>query len=209
MGRGNGIRKLILLGLDNHADKHGRGTYPSTRTIADYAECDVRTMQRHVGWLIANGNLHEGDQRMVDHLDPRYRPIVYDVAMTTEHINQWAADAADPAATGLGQRKRVAAAAGHRPSSSGVTICHPCPRTNHRGRPHCPGWTHWQHITHPRRQSGALAGVNSAINAPACGKISFAITGPTAVPSAIRKPPRERPDTLGLVARPLDTSDER
>jgi hypothetical protein len=49
-------------------------------------------VQRHVGWLIANGYLHEGDQRMVDHLDPRYRPIVYDVAMTTEHINQWAAD---------------------------------------------------------------------------------------------------------------------
>jgi hypothetical protein len=41
MGRGNGIRKLILLGYANHADKHGRGAYPSTRTIADYAECDV------------------------------------------------------------------------------------------------------------------------------------------------------------------------
>ena len=43
MGRGNGIRKLILLGYANHADKHGRGAYPSTRTIADYAECDIRT----------------------------------------------------------------------------------------------------------------------------------------------------------------------
>jgi hypothetical protein len=40
MGRGNGIRKLILLGYANHTDKHGRGAYPSTRTIADYAECD-------------------------------------------------------------------------------------------------------------------------------------------------------------------------
>jgi hypothetical protein len=46
MGRGSGIRKLILLGFDNHADKHGRGAYPSTQTIADYAECDVRTAQR-------------------------------------------------------------------------------------------------------------------------------------------------------------------
>jgi hypothetical protein len=46
MGRGNGIRKLILLGYANHADKHGRSAYPSTRTIADYAECDVRTVQR-------------------------------------------------------------------------------------------------------------------------------------------------------------------
>ena len=25
MGRGNGIRKLILLAFANHADKHGRG----------------------------------------------------------------------------------------------------------------------------------------------------------------------------------------
>jgi hypothetical protein len=90
MGQGNGIRKLILLGYANHADKHGRGAYPSTRTIADYAECDVRTVQRHLRWFIERGYLHEGDQRMVDHLDPRYQPIVYDVAMSAEQIQQWA-----------------------------------------------------------------------------------------------------------------------
>jgi hypothetical protein len=90
IGRGNGIRKLILLGFANHADKYGRGAYPSTQTIADYAECDVRTVQRHVGWLISRGFLREGDQRMVDHLDPRYRPIVYDVAMSVEQVDQWA-----------------------------------------------------------------------------------------------------------------------
>jgi hypothetical protein len=67
-GRGNGVRKLILLGYANHTDKHGRGAYPSTQTIADYAKCDVRTVQRHVGWLLDRGYLHEGDQRMVDHL---------------------------------------------------------------------------------------------------------------------------------------------
>ena len=93
MGQGNGIRKLILLGYANHADKFGRGAYPSTRTIADYAECDVRTVQRHVRWLIERGYLHEGDQQMVDHLDRRYRPIVYDVAMSAEQIEHWAADA--------------------------------------------------------------------------------------------------------------------
>ena len=92
MGRGNGIRKLILLGYANHADKHGRGAYPSTQTIADYAECDVRTVRRHVSWLLERGYLHEGDQRMVDHLDPRYRPIVYDVAMRAEQIDRWATE---------------------------------------------------------------------------------------------------------------------
>jgi hypothetical protein len=106
MGRGNGVRKLILLGYANHADKHGRGAYPSTRTIADYAECDVRTVQRHIGLLLERGYLHEGDQQMVDHLDPRYRPIVYDVAMSAEQIHRWAADT-DPSG---GSRTRAAQA---------------------------------------------------------------------------------------------------
>jgi hypothetical protein len=125
MGRGNGVRKLILLGYANHADKHGRGAYPSTRTIADYAECDVRTVQRHVGWLLERGFLHEGDQRMVDHLDPRYRPIVYDVAISTEQINQWAADADPPS----GNRTR-AAQAGRRGgrASSQLGSCRHCGR---------------------------------------------------------------------------------
>jgi hypothetical protein len=104
MGRGNGLRKLILLGYANHADKFGRGAYPSTQTIADYAECDVRTVQRHVSWLLERGFLHEGDQQMVDHLDPRYRPIVYDVAMSTDQIKQWAADGVPSA----GSRTRAA-----------------------------------------------------------------------------------------------------
>src|SRR5690606_19507380 len=106
MGQGNGIRKLILLGYANHADKFGRGAYPSTRTIADYAECDVRTVQRHLRWLIERGYLHEGDQQMVDHLDPRYRPIVYDIAMSAEQIRQWAASTGPEA----GNRARAAKA---------------------------------------------------------------------------------------------------
>ena len=106
MGRGNGLRKLILLGYANHADKYGRGAYPSTQTIAEYAECDVRTVQRHIGWLIANGHLTEGDQQLVDHLDPRYRPIVYDVAMSDGQVEQWASDGGAAA----GNRARAAKA---------------------------------------------------------------------------------------------------
>jgi hypothetical protein len=118
MGRGNGLRKLILLGFANHAHKHGRGAYPSTQSIADYAECDVRTVQRHVGWLLERGHLHEGDQRMVDHLDPRYRPIVYDVAMSDEQIEQWAAEGG-PAA---GSRARAAQAGRRGRQTSGQVI---------------------------------------------------------------------------------------
>jgi hypothetical protein len=108
-GQGNGIRKLILLGYANHADKYGRGAYPSTRTIADYAECDVRTVQRHLRWLIERGYLHDGDQRTVDHLDPRYRPIVYDVAMSAEQIEQWSAGSG----LSTGNRDRAAEAGRH------------------------------------------------------------------------------------------------
>ncbi|HEU4541793.1 MAG TPA: helix-turn-helix domain-containing protein [Jiangellaceae bacterium] len=144
MGQGNGIRKLILLGYANHADKHGRGAYPSTRTIADYAECDVRTVQRHLRWLIERGYLHEGDQRMVDHLDPRYRPIVYDVAMTAEQIKQWAAGTGPETGNVPVQRMLGAAAAAHRLSSVGVTMCHPCLGTHRRrsaGATTCHPWT--------------------------------------------------------------------
>ena len=91
-----------MLRFANHTDKHGRGAYRSTQTIADYAECDVRTVQRHVGWLLANGYLHEGDQLVVDHLDPRYRPIVYDVAMNPSSNGPTAPCLAEP---GLGQRR--------------------------------------------------------------------------------------------------------
>jgi hypothetical protein len=35
----------------------------------------------------------------VDHLDPRYRPIVYDVALSPEQIQQWATDGVPPAGT--------------------------------------------------------------------------------------------------------------
>jgi len=106
MGRGNGIRKLVLLGYANHADKYGRGAYPSTKTIADYAECDVRTAQRHIGWLIFNGYLQEGDQRLVDHFDPRYRPIVYDVAVSNEQVDRWASEGG-PAGGSRGRAARA------------------------------------------------------------------------------------------------------
>jgi hypothetical protein len=36
---------------------------------------------------------------MVHHLDPRYRPIVYDIAMSAEQIQQWAADGVPPGGT--------------------------------------------------------------------------------------------------------------
>jgi len=46
-------------------------------------------VRRHAGWLLARGYLREGDQRAVDHIDPRYRPIVYDVAISENQVEKW------------------------------------------------------------------------------------------------------------------------
>jgi hypothetical protein len=177
-GRGNGVRKLILLGYANHADKHGRGAYPSTRTIADYAECDVRTVQRHVGWLLERGYLHEGDQRVVDHLDPRYRPIVYDVAMSTDQIHQRASQT-DPSD---GNRSRAAQAGrrGGRASSklSRGDNLSPLPET---ASPQARRGDNVSPLeTGPRRDNGGTSGVTH-----------HASRGDTGDTRTIKEPPRK------------------
>ena len=50
-----GNRKVILLGLANHAHPNGTETYPSLNTLAVYAHCDRSTARRNVRWLVKNG----------------------------------------------------------------------------------------------------------------------------------------------------------
>jgi hypothetical protein len=88
---GDSTRKLILVGVANHAHKNGTASYASPALIADYADCSVRTVQRHIPHLLAGGFIREGDQRLVAHLPPDRRPIVYDVAMSEETIAAWKA----------------------------------------------------------------------------------------------------------------------
>lgn len=102
LGKGNGTRKFVLLGYANHADKYGRNARPSKGTLAGYCECDNRTVQRHILWLVDHGYLREGDQQQVAHLHPNKRPIVYDVAMNEDQIEQWAREA--PHRTGIRSR---------------------------------------------------------------------------------------------------------
>lgn len=53
----NATAKMVLLGLANHANPDGTRVFPSVARIARYAECDPRTVQRHLkalrlgGWL--------------------------------------------------------------------------------------------------------------------------------------------------------------
>lgn len=87
-------RKLILVGYGNHAHKNGRNAWASKVTIAEYADCDTRTVQRQVKRLVADGWIREGDQEQVAHIRADRRPVVYDLAMNDEVRAQWAAAAA-------------------------------------------------------------------------------------------------------------------
>jgi hypothetical protein len=88
---GHPTRKLMLLAWSNNAHEDGRHAYATVETVARYAECSERTVQRNVPLLLEGGFLREGDQRMVQHLPPGERPIVYDIAMTPQQVTEWAA----------------------------------------------------------------------------------------------------------------------
>lgn len=75
----NGTTFRVLLQLADRADKLGYGAFPSVSTISGVLECSDRTVQRALKDLLAAGLIREGDQRYVDHIDPRYRPTVYDL----------------------------------------------------------------------------------------------------------------------------------
>lgn len=79
LSRCNGTAHRVLLKLADRADELGYGAFPKLSAIADTLECSTRTVQRAIKELLAAELIREGDQRYVEHLDPRYRPTVYDV----------------------------------------------------------------------------------------------------------------------------------
>lgn len=89
---GDSTRKLCLLAWANHSHRDGSAAWCSIPTVAEYAECSTRTVQRHLPVLLDEGWLREGDQRLVAHLPADRRPIVYDVAMSEEQRLAWQQD---------------------------------------------------------------------------------------------------------------------
>lgn len=86
---GHSTRKLVLVAFANHAHKDGTAAWCSADTVAEYVECDDRTVRRHVAVLLEQGWLREGDQRLVQHLPANKRPVVYDVAMNEQQRQEW------------------------------------------------------------------------------------------------------------------------
>lgn len=89
---GDSTRKLVLVGLANHAHRDGTTSWATAETVATYANCSARTVQRHIGRLLVDGYIREGDQSALpDSIRRDRRPIVYDVALTETDRAAWAA----------------------------------------------------------------------------------------------------------------------
>jgi hypothetical protein len=70
-----------LIGLANHADRNGRGAYPSQETLSHYNRKTERQTKRDLDDLQSLGLIRQGDQRFVLHVRPDRRPIVWDLAL--------------------------------------------------------------------------------------------------------------------------------
>lgn len=72
-----GSRKVVLIGLANHAHPDGTDAYPSLDTLATYAHCERSTARRAVnsleaaGWIVAAGTGPHGTRRFRLRLDRR------------------------------------------------------------------------------------------------------------------------------------------
>jgi hypothetical protein len=73
----------VLLGLANHASRHGAETYPSVRRLAGYARISERQVQRCLKALVSLGLISHGDQERVAAMIPREdrRPVLYNLSM--------------------------------------------------------------------------------------------------------------------------------
>lgn len=70
-----------LTGLAYHADKHGRGAYPSVTRLAALTCKSERSVRRDLRDLEELGLLRRGDQNKAAHLPADKRPVVYDLAV--------------------------------------------------------------------------------------------------------------------------------
>lgn len=70
-----------MWGLAEHAHPDGTAAWPSVATLAEYAGCSERTVQRALASLLDEGKIVRGDQQFVSHYRPDRRPVVYDVVL--------------------------------------------------------------------------------------------------------------------------------
>ncbi|MDL4862955.1 helix-turn-helix domain-containing protein [Halomonas elongata] len=76
--------RFVLVGLANHADKHGCHAFPSNATLAEYTGLTGRTVTRKINDLLSAGIIKMGNQAIAAaHIERAdQRPVVYDIVMT-------------------------------------------------------------------------------------------------------------------------------
>lgn len=71
--------RMLLAGLAEKADPDGTNAFPSRRTLARIALCDVKTVQRRLASLTERGVITLGDQEAARYIPAHSRPKVYDL----------------------------------------------------------------------------------------------------------------------------------
>ncbi|MFE9845013.1 helix-turn-helix domain-containing protein, partial [Streptomyces goshikiensis] len=71
--------RMLLAGLAEKADSDGCNAFPSRRTLARIALCDVKTVQRRLAALVEQGVIALGDQDAARYIPKQARPKVYDL----------------------------------------------------------------------------------------------------------------------------------
>ncbi|MFD3558053.1 helix-turn-helix domain-containing protein, partial [Streptomyces goshikiensis] len=71
--------RMLLAGLAEKADSDGCNAFPSRRTLARIALCDVKTVQRRLAVLVEQGVIALGDQDAARYIPKQARPKVYDL----------------------------------------------------------------------------------------------------------------------------------
>ncbi|MGW1766117.1 helix-turn-helix domain-containing protein, partial [Streptomyces sp. NPDC002073] len=71
--------RMLLAGLAEKADADGCNAFPSRRTLARIALCDVKTVQRRLAALLDQGVIALGDQTVARYIPAHARPKVYDL----------------------------------------------------------------------------------------------------------------------------------
>jgi len=116
------IAHLVLIGLADHAADDGTGSWPSIATLAKYARCSERSVQRKLRALEEMGTIVQGDQRIVQHVRSDRRPIVWNLPIYGVTVSH-------PVEVAHGVTAQ--APRGDSPVVHGVTAVSPEPSFNH------------------------------------------------------------------------------
>ena len=127
-GLQDATERAILLGLANHATRDGSAAWPSVATLAEYAVCSTRTVQRRLRSLEGRGFIQKGDQRLVNHLQANHRPVVYDLPIGVTHRHP-STGSEETGVTPGASRGDTAGTAGVTPVSPKPSMNHPEPST--------------------------------------------------------------------------------